>query len=161
MKILESLKGEGWKHELKNVGTWALAGLLFAGGVCLVLFSMQRPLPGQKAATCVLCSCFMGSAGLVFGLLMFIPVSVKVLFHREFPSLSDVLIPIGYYVAFLLVLVYVPRWNNIVGNVRDGYHDFQRIHQGEPREHHYRIAETCAETTRPIWEWLSKMKSEK
>lgn len=151
----EALKGEGWKYELKQILTWAGTGLLLGGLVCLALYLMQRPMPGNKAASGVMVVCLMGGSAVCFGLLLFLPVGAS-LIDRRFPSISEILIPIVYYAAFLVLLVNVPRWDKIVVNVRDGYHDFQKIHQGEPREHHYRMAESLAETTRPIWEWLAR-----
>lgn len=50
----------------------------------------------------------------------------------------------------------MPRWDKVVVNVRDGYHDFQKIHQGEPREDQYRLAEAFAAMSRPVWEPLAK-----
>lgn len=160
MGMWKALKGEGWKYELKQILTWAGTGLLLGGLVCLALYLMQRPMPGNKAASGVMVVCLMGGSAVCFGLLLFLPLGASLL-DGKFPSLSEILMPILYYAAFLSLLVNVPRWDKIVVNVRDGYHDFQKIHQGEPREHHYRMAESLAETTRPIWEWLSKMKSEK
>ena len=153
--VWKALKGEGWKYELKQILSFAGTGLLLGGMVCLVLYLMQSPMPGNKAASGVMVACLIGGSSLFFGLLLFLPVGASLL-DGKFPSLSEILMPIVYYAAFLALLVNVPRWDKVVVNVRDGYHDFQKIHEGEPREHHYRMAESLAETTRPIWEWLAR-----
>lgn len=153
--VWKALRGEGWTYELKQILSFAGTGLLLGGMVCLVLYLMQSPMPGNKAASGVMVACLIGGLSLFFGLLLFLPVGASLL-DGKFPSLSEILMPIVYYAAFLALLVNVPRWDKVVVNVRDGYHDFQKIHEGEPREHHYRMAESLAEITRPIWEWLAR-----
>ena len=154
MEIIKNLKGESWKSEILIILECTVAVLLFTGLLYLLLRGMESPMGGQRAASGVMGLCFCGGIGLVVGLLLCVPV-ILMLCIRKIPSIGWIICPIVYNAVFLGVLINVPKWDKIVVNVRDGYHDFQRIHEGERREGQYRMAEHYAEVTRPVWEWLA------
>lgn len=155
MKIWESFRGEGWKEELKYIGMFALMGLVCAGAICFALYLLQKPMPGDKAAGGTVCTFVLVCVGFGSGIFLFFPMFSSLLGGR-FPSVSFILGPFVYYAILLVLFVNVPRWDKVVVNVRDGYHDFQKIHQGEPREDQYRLAEAFAAMSRPVWEPLAK-----
>ena len=155
MKIWESFMGEGWKEELKYLGMWALTGLVCAGAICFALYLLQKPLPGDKAAGGAVATFVLVCVAFGSGLFLFFPMFSSLLEGR-IPSVSFILGPFVYYAILLVLFVNVPKWDKVVVNVRDGYHDFQRIHQGEPRENQYRLAEAFAAMSRPVWERLAK-----
>lgn len=144
-----------WKINL-STGAGA-AAFAFVFLYLLSLLPLQFISKGEAATACVLFGSVFGPA--FFTVPILLSISGTYVFAKK-KRMSDVLSVWGgsilFYVILCSLLVFVPRWSQIVANTRSGYHDYQERHKGENRENSYRRAERYAELTRPIWEWLAK-----
>ena len=144
-----------WKINL-GMGVGA-AIFAFAMLYLMSLLPLQFTAKGSAAAACVLFGCIFGPA--LFAAPFLVMIGGMYVFAVKM-RISDMLSVCGgaivYYALLCALLILVPRWDKVVVNTRDGYHDFQTQHQGEDREESYRRAESLAEATRPIWEWLAR-----
>ena len=144
-----------WKINL-GMGVGA-AIFAFAMLYLMSLLPLQFTAKGSAAAACVLFGCIFGPALFAAPILLMVGgVYVFAVKRRISDMLSACGGAIVYYALLCALLVFVPRWDKVVVNTRDGYHDFQEHHKGEDRESSYQRAERYAELTRSIWEWLAK-----
>ena len=148
----------GLKHCLSMAGVGAFLGLALGCVLWLMVLPLQFSADGKIASASVLLSCIYGSAMLIAPALsaFFVPLMAA---EKHIPTrhmaLALVASTLAFYAAFCVAAVNFPKWDKIVVNTRDGYHDFQAHHQNEGREASYRQAEWVAEVTRPVWEWLA------
>ena len=144
-----------WKINL-SMGAGA-AIFAFAVLYLMSLLPLQFTTKGPAAAACVLFGCIFGPALFTAPFIVMIGGMYVFAVKRR---IGDMLSVWGgaiiYYALLCTLLILVPRWDKVVVNTRDGYHDFQERHKGEDRESSYQRAERYAEMTRPIWEWLAK-----
>ena len=135
-----------------------IGGALTAFAILYVLslLPLQFTSKGAAASGCVLFGCILGAAFFTAPLLLALAGTYVFAVKKRLNEVAAVWGgTILYYALVCSLLIYVPRWDKIVVNTRDGYHDFQTQHQNEGREASYRQVEWVAEVTRPIWEWLA------